>query len=143
MASSRSQVKFSRVSTPARFATKFAPCTPSSESSFRATLPTATRAAADTTPACRTPSPAKYWADPDKFDPSRFLRDYPRDAFLPFSGGPRGCIGRGFAETESVAVLTLLIARYRVELRHEPRYAHESFEERRRRLLSSKLSVTL
>ena len=89
------------------------------------------------------PSPAKYWADPDKFDPSRFLRDYPRDAFLPFSGGPRGCIGRGFAETESVAVLTLLIARYRVELRHEPRFAHESFEERRRRLLSSKLSVTL
>ena len=88
-------------------------------------------------------SPAKYWTDPDTFDPSRFLRDYPRDAFLPFSGGPRGCIGRGFAETESVAVLTLLIARYRVELRHEPRFAGESFEERRRRLLSSKLSVTL
>ena len=94
-------------------------------------------------PPAALPSPAKYWADPDKFDPSRFLRDYPRDAFLPFSGGPRGCIGRGFAETESVAVLTLLIARYRVELRHEPRFAHESFEERRRRLLSSKLSVTL
>ena len=100
-------------------------------------------------PTSNTPSPrpappiAKYWEDPDAFKPERFLRDYPRDAFLPFSGGPRGCIGRGFAETESVAVLTLLIARYRVELRHEPRYAHESFEERRRRLLSSKLSVTL
>ncbi|KAI0739086.1 cytochrome P450 [Daedaleopsis nitida] len=85
----------------------------------------------------------KYWEDPDKFDPARFLRDYPRDAFLPFSGGPRGCIGRGFSETESVAVLTLLIARYRVEIRDEPRFAGEDFAQRRARLLKSKLSVTL
>ncbi|TFK82080.1 cytochrome P450 [Polyporus arcularius HHB13444] len=85
----------------------------------------------------------KYWEDPDSFKPDRFLRDYPRDAFLPFSGGPRGCIGRGFSETESIAVLTLLIARYRVELAHEPQFAAETFEQRRARLLRSKLSVTL
>jgi hypothetical protein len=30
---------------------------------------------------------ARYWKDPYKFDPSRFLGDWPRDAFLPFSGG--------------------------------------------------------
>ncbi|KAI0720719.1 cytochrome P450 [Cerioporus squamosus] len=86
---------------------------------------------------------AKYWDDPDTFNPARFLRDYPRDAFLPFSGGPRGCIGRGFSETESIAVLTLLVLRYRVEPAHEPQFAAETFEQRRARLLRSKLSVTL
>ncbi|KAL1946291.1 hypothetical protein VTO73DRAFT_15418 [Trametes versicolor] len=85
----------------------------------------------------------KYWADPDAFRPSRFLTDYPRDAFLPFSGGPRGCIGRGFTETESIAVLTVLISRYRVEVRDEPQFAGESFAQRRARLLRSKLSLTL
>ena len=75
--------------------------------------------------------------------PERFLRDYPRDAFLPFSGGPRGCIGRGFSETESVAVLTLVLARYRVAVRDEPQFAGESAEARRTRLTRSKLSVTL
>ena len=75
--------------------------------------------------------------------PERFLRDYPRDAFLPFSGGPRGCIGRGFSETESVAALTLLVARYRVALNPADARPGESFEARRARLLRSKLSVTL
>ena len=86
---------------------------------------------------------AKYWEDPDAFKPGRFLKDYPRDCFLPFSGGPRGCIGRGFSETESIAVLTLLISRYRVEVRREPRFAGETFEQTKARLLKSKLSVTL
>ena len=30
---------------------------------------------------------ARYWKDPHKFNPSRFIGDWPRDAFLPFSGG--------------------------------------------------------
>ncbi|KAI0716468.1 cytochrome P450 [Earliella scabrosa] len=86
----------------------------------------------------------KYWTDPSSFKPSRFLHgDYPRDAFLPFSGGPRGCIGRGFSETESVAVLTLVLARYRVAVRDEPQFAGETLEARRARLTRSKLSVTL
>ncbi|KAI8969408.1 cytochrome P450 [Trametes punicea] len=86
----------------------------------------------------------KYWApDPEAFRPARFLEAYPRDAFLPFSGGPRGCIGRGFSETESIAVLTLVVSRYRVEVKHEPRFAGETFEQRKARLLKSKLSVTL
>ena len=38
---------------------------------------------------------AKYWENPHEFDPSRFLKpDWPRDAFMPFSGGARSCIGR-------------------------------------------------
>ena len=30
---------------------------------------------------------ARYWSDPESFQPSRFLKDWPRDAFLPFSAG--------------------------------------------------------
>lgn len=31
---------------------------------------------------------ARYWEDPKTFRPSRFLEEnWPRDAFLPFSGG--------------------------------------------------------
>ena len=30
---------------------------------------------------------ARYWKDPHKFMPERFLGDWPRDAFIPFSQG--------------------------------------------------------
>jgi len=30
---------------------------------------------------------ARYWEDPHTFRPSRFLENWPRDAFLPFSAG--------------------------------------------------------
>ena len=85
----------------------------------------------------------RYWDEPEKFKPARFLGSYNRDAFLPFSGGPRGCIGRGFAETEGVAVLALLVSRYRVEVRDEPRYRGETWEERKGRLLRSQHSLTI
>jgi hypothetical protein len=42
---------------------------------------------------------AKYWRDPKVFNPDRFLGDWNRDAFLPFSAGARSCIGRRYART--------------------------------------------
>ncbi|OSD01458.1 hypothetical protein PYCCODRAFT_516113 [Trametes coccinea BRFM310] len=48
-----------------------------------------------------------------------------------------------FSETESIAVLTLVISRYRVEVKDEPQFAGETFAQRKARLLKSKLSVTL
>ncbi|KAI0631064.1 cytochrome P450 [Trametes polyzona] len=84
-----------------------------------------------------------YWEDPEAFKPERFLGNYPRDAFLPFSGGPRRCIGRGFAETEAVAVLTMIISRYKVEVREEPQFAGETFEQRKARLFKSQHSLTV
>ena len=37
----------------------------------------------------------RYWAEPEEFRPERFLApDWPRDAFMPFSAGPRACIGK-------------------------------------------------
>ena len=32
---------------------------------------------------------ARYWDDPHTFNPSRFLKDWPRDAFVPFSSGKK------------------------------------------------------
>ncbi|KAI1786708.1 cytochrome P450, partial [Ganoderma leucocontextum] len=85
----------------------------------------------------------RYWDEPEKFKPARFLGNYNRDAFLPFSGGPRGCIGRGFAETEGVAVLTLIVSRYKVEVREEAQFKGETFEARKKRVLKSLLGLTV
>ncbi|KAF8823725.1 hypothetical protein HHX47_DHR9000191 [Lentinula edodes] len=86
----------------------------------------------------------RYWKDPEEFRPSRFLEpDWPRDAFLPFSAGPRACIGRKFFETEGIAILTLLISRYKIEVKEEPQFASETFEERKARVLASKPGLTI
>ncbi|KAI0346717.1 cytochrome P450 [Trametopsis cervina] len=79
----------------------------------------------------------KYWENPTEFQPSRFMKpDWPRDAFIPFSEGMRSCIGRRFAEVEVVAVLTLLSLKFEIEVKVEPQFAGESFEQRKARLLS-------
>ncbi|KZT05609.1 cytochrome P450 [Laetiporus sulphureus 93-53] len=86
----------------------------------------------------------RYWEDPFTFKPSRFLApDWPRDAFLPFSGGARSCLGRRFSETEGVAILTYMIKHFRVDVRDEPQFAHETFQQRKARLLNSKAAITL
>ncbi len=40
----------------------------------------------------------KYWDEPDKFSPRRFLDpDYQNEAYFPFSGGAHTCLGKFFA----------------------------------------------
>jgi len=39
---------------------------------------------------------SRYWKDPYTFRPERFLEDWPKDAFLPFSSGARACLGRRY-----------------------------------------------
>ena len=55
----------------------------------------------------------KLWNDPDAFDPSRWqsddTRQSARDAYLPFSAGPRVCPGAGFAMVEGPLLLSLLL----------------------------------
>ena len=46
-------------------------------------------------------STEKYWPDPYEFRPDRFLGDYDKDAYLPFSTGARACIGRRYVITLS------------------------------------------
>jgi cytochrome P450 len=67
------------------------------------------------------------WDDPERFDPERFAPERvaarPRFAYFPFGGGPRLCIGIGFAMTEAQLVLASVASRFRLEPveGHEPR----------------------
>ena len=60
----------------------------------------------------------RLWKDPDVFDPTRFLPDAPqpdRFAYLPFSTGPRVCVGAAFAMAEAMLILAMLIQTFGVE----------------------------
>jgi cytochrome P450 len=62
----------------------------------------------------------KVWDQPDSFNPDRFAGDTKgRNHFatIPFSAGPRNCIGESFARIEMQLHL-LIIARH-LRLRHE------------------------
>ncbi|KAI9438704.1 cytochrome P450 [Lactarius indigo] len=84
----------------------------------------------------------KYWKDPHTFRPERFLGEYPRDAFLPFSAGARACLGRRFFETESIAVITMMILKYSIEIKEEPEFIGETFEQRFARVTTSRQLLT-
>jgi len=68
------------------------------------------------------------WEDPLRFDPERFtperVAERPRFAYLPFSGGPRLCIGNEFALMEAQLIVAMTLQRYRVrragDVRVEP-----------------------
>ncbi len=61
---------------------------------------------------------ARYWPDPDAFDPDRFAdvggskRDLP---YFPFSLGPRRCLGEYFSFIEMKVHLGLLLPRFRMQ----------------------------
>jgi cytochrome P450 len=60
---------------------------------------------------------AEYFADPQTFNPDRWLGpDPPPFSYVPFGGGARRCIGEEFALRETAIVLSTLLARYRFEL---------------------------
>ena len=56
-----------------------------------------------------------FWPSPEAFMPERWLDDdaaRPRFAYMPFSGGPRQCIGNNFALLEATLVLATLACRF-------------------------------
>ncbi|WP_299896868.1 cytochrome P450 [uncultured Ruegeria sp.] len=61
----------------------------------------------------------RLWDNPDGFDPMRWDTENgkrcQRDAYIPFSAGPRVCTGAGFAMVEGPLILSMLLRRFRFE----------------------------
>ena len=61
-----------------------------------------------------------FWDNPEGFYPERFAPELAgrrhRMAFFPFSGGPRRCIGEGYAQLQLPLVVAMVSQRYRLSL---------------------------
>jgi len=62
----------------------------------------------------------RYYPDPEKFDPLRWTPEEaarrPKYAYFPFGGGPRGCIGEGFAWMEATLLLATLCQKWKLRV---------------------------
>jgi cytochrome P450 len=70
----------------------------------------------------RTQRDARFFPDPERFDPERWREDpvrsgkIPRFAYFPFGGGPRVCVGASFAMMEATLLLAMIQQNYHLEL---------------------------
>ena len=62
----------------------------------------------------------RYWPDPESFDPGRFTKANEKlqapFTYLPFGGGPRGCIGGNYAMLQILMILSDLLRSYDFDL---------------------------
>ncbi len=62
----------------------------------------------------------RWFTEPERFNPDRWNEEtaakLPRFAYFPFGGGPRVCIGAGFAMMEATLLLATIAQRYRIRL---------------------------
>jgi cytochrome P450 len=61
-----------------------------------------------------------YWTRPEAFDPDRFSAEQSKGrhswSYVPFSGGPRTCVGNMFALVESTLLLAQLLSRFDLDI---------------------------
>jgi cytochrome P450 len=66
----------------------------------------------------------RFYSNPDAFEPGRWAPEVrasrPRYSYFPFGGGPRVCIGEGFAAMEGVLVLATIAQQWRPRGLAEP-----------------------
>ncbi len=62
---------------------------------------------------------AKYWDEPERFKPERFMGDAAKKrkpyTYIPFGGGKRACIGGAMSQVENTLALSILLRRFRPE----------------------------
>ncbi len=70
----------------------------------------------------------KFWKNPDSFIPERFMPGAEKPikfTYIPFSAGPRVCIGKNFGITESVLAVAILAQRFHLSLAPDTSVTHE------------------
>lgn len=62
---------------------------------------------------------ADIYPNPDVFDPDNFLPERTQDrhfySFIPFSAGPRSCVGRKYAMIKLKVLLSTILRNYRIK----------------------------
>jgi cytochrome P450 len=63
---------------------------------------------------------SRYWDQPERFDSERFTKAHEKEqtpfSYLPFGGGPRGCIGGNYAMLQILMILSILLRKYDFQL---------------------------
>src|SRR5579875_83856 len=63
---------------------------------------------------------SRFFPNPEAFEPERwtenFTRHLPKFAYFPFGGGPRVCIGAGFATMEATLLMVAILQKFHLEL---------------------------
>lgn len=62
----------------------------------------------------------RVWDDPERFDPERFAPDMMTNrhpfAYVPFSAGPRKCVGDEFALLEGPLIMAMILQKYNIHV---------------------------